>query len=87
MQMYNIIITSPEMCLEDTRFSKLLRMPEFTQHVLLIVIDEAHCVLEWDDNFQKAFGELGCLQSYVSTTVPFLVTLAMLPTHILDNVV
>ena len=61
MQRYNIIITSPKMCLEDTRFFKLLRMPEFTQHVLLIVIDEAHCVLEWGNNFWKAFGELGHL--------------------------
>jgi superfamily II DNA helicase RecQ len=75
------------MCLEDTRFSKLLRTPEFTQNVLSIVIDEAHCVSEWGENFRKVFGELGHLRSYVPATIPFLVTSATLPTHILDNIV
>jgi len=75
------------MCLEDTHFSKLLQMPNFTQNVLSIVIDEAHCVLEWGKNFQKVFGELGCLQSYVPVMIPFLVTLATLPTHILNDMV
>jgi superfamily II DNA helicase RecQ len=84
---YNIIITSPEMCLEDTRFSKLLRTPEFMWHVLSIMIDEAHCVSEWGESFRKSFGELGRLRSYVPATIPFLVTLATLPAHILDNVV
>src|SRR6266852_4000089 len=84
---YNVIITSPEMCLEDTRFAKLLRTPQFSRSVLSIVIDEAHCVSEWGENFRKVFGALGCLRSYVSTTVPFLVTSATLPSHILDNVV
>ena len=75
------------MCLEDTRFSKLMRTPNFTRNVLSIVIDEAHCVSEWGENFRKAFGELGRLRSYVPATIPFLVTLATLPAHILDNVV
>lgn len=83
---YNVIITSPEMCLEDTRFSKLLRTPEFTRHVLSIVIDEAHCVSEWGENFRKPFGELGRLRFYVPATIPFLVTSATFPSHILDNV-
>jgi superfamily II DNA helicase RecQ len=75
------------MCLEDTRFSKLLRTPQFTQHILSIVIDEAHCVSDWGDDFRKAFGELGRLRSYVPVDIPFLITSATLPKHILDNVV
>ena len=75
------------MCLEDMHFLKLLRTPEFTQNVLSIVIDKAHCVSEWGENFQKAFGELGHLRSFVPATILFLVTLATLPMHILDNVV
>lgn len=42
---------------------------------------------KWGENFRKAFGELGCLRSYVPVTVPFLITSATLPSHILDNVV
>jgi superfamily II DNA helicase RecQ len=75
------------MCLEDMRFSKLLRTPQFTRCVLSVVIDEAHCVSEWGENFRKAFGDLGHLRSYVPVTIPFLITLATLPPHILDNVV
>ena len=75
------------MCLEDMRFSKLLWTSDFTRDVLSIIIDEAHCVLEWGENFQKAFSELSHLQSYVPVMIPFLVTLAMLSTHILDNMV
>ena len=75
------------MCLDDMRFSKLLRKSEFMRNVLSIVIDEAHCVSEWGENFRKAFGELGRLRSYVPVTIPFMVTSATLPTHILDNVV
>src|SRR6266446_7060208 len=86
-QAYNVIITSPEMCLEGTRFSRLLRTPDFTRNILSIVIDEAHCVSEWGENFRKAWGELGRLRFFVPATIPFLVTSATLPAHILDNVV
>jgi superfamily II DNA helicase RecQ len=74
------------MCLEDMCFLKLLQMPEFTQNILSIVVDEAHCVLNWGENFQKVFGELGCLRSFVPATIPFLVISATCSTHILDNV-
>ena len=50
-------------------------------------IPGAWVITEWGENFCKAFGELGHLQSYVPVTIPFMVTSAMLPTHILDNVV
>ena len=53
---YNIIITLPEMCLDDTQFSKLLQMPDLMRDVLSIIIDESHCVSEWGENFWKAFS-------------------------------
>jgi hypothetical protein len=43
---YNIIITSTELCLEDTHFSELLWTADFKKNVLSIIIDEAHCVSE-----------------------------------------
>ncbi|KAI0283766.1 P-loop containing nucleoside triphosphate hydrolase protein [Russula brevipes] len=84
---YNIIITSPEMCLEHELFSALLCNPKFTKHVMAVVIDEAHCMSSWGDDFRKAFGNLGTLRSYVPSNVPFFATSAMLPPHILDGVI
>jgi superfamily II DNA helicase RecQ len=83
---HRVILTSPEMCIEHQKFSKLLRTPEFTKHILAIVIDEVHCVSQWGDKFRKTFNELGRLRSYVPVSVPFLATSVTLPPHILGEI-
>jgi hypothetical protein len=83
---YQILLTSPEMCLKHPKFSLLLRTPSFSQHVFAFVIDEAHYVSQWGKNFCKKFSELGKLRSNVSIDVPFLATSVMLPPHILKDV-
>ncbi|KAH9966622.1 P-loop containing nucleoside triphosphate hydrolase protein [Russula dissimulans] len=85
---YRVLLTSPEMCLEHSSFSKLMRSTHFTKNVLAIVIDEAHCVSPWanPDESRKHFGELGRLRSFVPTSVPFLAMSATLPPHVLSDV-
>src|SRR5580700_7351493 len=83
---HQIILTSPEMCLEHPKFSALFRNAEFTQRVSAVVVDEAHCISQWGEGFHKKFSELGTLRSYVPTSVPFLVTSATLPPLVLDEV-
>ena len=84
---HRVVLTSPEMCLEHPQFSKLLRNADFTKKIFSIVVDEAHCISQWGESFRKKYAELGTLRSYVPSSVPFLVTSATLPPHMLDEVV
>jgi superfamily II DNA helicase RecQ len=59
------------------------------KHVMAIVIDEAHSVSEWGENFRKPIAELGWLRSHVpaNMNIPFYATSATLPPHILGDVI
>ncbi|KAF8222272.1 hypothetical protein L208DRAFT_1323583, partial [Tricholoma matsutake] len=81
-----VLLTSLEMCLEHPKFSKLMRMLELMQNVFVFVIDEAHCISQWGDMFQKKYAELGKLRSFVPDHVPILAASATMPRHILDDV-
>ncbi len=83
---YRAIITSPEMCLEHPLFSKLIQSPDFMRHVLYLVVDEAHCILQWGNSFWKKFGELCKMRSFVGTRKVFLLTSATLPPFMLKEV-
>lgn len=60
-------------------FSQLMRTPSVTCNIALIVIDEAHCIVEWGAEFRKDYAKLGTLRSYVALDVPILATSATLP--------
>jgi len=63
-----------------------MRSADFTQNIISVVIDEAHCVSSWGESFRKLFGELGKLRSFIPMSVPFLATSATLPPAILLDV-
>ena len=48
---YRIILTSPEMCLGDGGFAVLLKDPRWSRSILFTVVDEAHCIKQWDGEF------------------------------------
>ena len=84
---HRVLLTSPEMCLDHPDFSKLMRSSDFTKDVAAVIIDEAHCILQWGANFRKRYADFGKLRPYVSHLVPFLVVSAMLPPHILQDII
>ncbi|KAF8350322.1 P-loop containing nucleoside triphosphate hydrolase protein [Amanita rubescens] len=60
---YNVIITSPEMCLEHVQFCSLLNSNAFVKNILALVVDEAHCISQWGDKFRKSYADLGTLRT------------------------
>ena len=74
------------MCLDHIKFSALLRSANFAKNIAAIIVDEAHCVSQWGEHFRKRYADLGKLRSYVPCSVPFLMTSATLPPHILEQV-
>ncbi|EDR03485.1 uncharacterized protein LACBIDRAFT_307223 [Laccaria bicolor S238N-H82] len=83
---HQVIVTSPDMCLEHNGFQKLLSDPKFAAHISTFIIDKAHCISQWGDKFRLVYSELGTLHSFVSANIPFLVTLATLPPLVLAEV-
>lgn len=60
-------------------FRKWLVSKEFSEKVLGIIVDEAHCVSEWGGDFRPRYSEVQKLRSFVPTSIPILLTSATLP--------
>jgi superfamily II DNA helicase RecQ len=83
---HNVIITSPNMCLQHDRFRQLLCNPKFAGKIAAFVIDEAHCITQWGGSFRPEYALLGTLRAFVPVHVPFLVASATLPPPVLAQV-
>ncbi|KAJ7666122.1 P-loop containing nucleoside triphosphate hydrolase protein [Mycena polygramma] len=83
---HRVIITSPDMCLQHDKFRRLLSTPAFAQRIAAFVIDEAHCISQWGDDFRAEYADLGTLRAFVPLKVPFLVASATLPPNVLAEV-
>ncbi|KAI0340028.1 P-loop containing nucleoside triphosphate hydrolase protein, partial [Trametopsis cervina] len=60
-------------------FCKLVRNAEWTTPFLGTVIDEAHCILEWKDDFRKAFSEIDKTRSYLAGKPIFAASATLTP--------
>ncbi|XP_068692465.1 ATP-dependent DNA helicase Q1-like [Montipora foliosa] len=58
---YELVFTHPEAVLSCKEGLELLRSSPYQRSVQAIVIDEAHCILEWGDDFRKDYSHLGML--------------------------
>ena len=66
------------MCLDHEGFRELLKAPDFSQDLVGIAVDEAHCISQWGGDFRPTYGKLGDICSYVPTNIPILATSATL---------
>lgn len=60
---------SPEMALGDT-FSLMWKDASFRARVQAVIVDEAHCIAEWGDEFRKEYAGLAQLRNYIGQEIP-----------------
>ena len=73
------ILTSPEMCLKHAEFRKILAEDNFSKNICAVIIDEAHCISQWGGDFRKVYALLEKLRAFFPPNIPFLATSATLP--------
>lgn len=76
----NLYYVSPEMAL-STAFIQLWQDRSFRQRVQAVVIDEAHCIVEWGDDFRKEYNGLAKLHDYIGQETPILAATATCDTE------
>lgn len=68
------LFSHPEAILSQQLGRPLLRKPVYQNNVVLIVIDEAHCVVEWAPNFRRDYGKLSALSALLNGVVKVAMT-------------
>ncbi|XP_028417517.1 uncharacterized protein LOC114541921 [Dendronephthya gigantea] len=58
---YNIVFAHPETLISSKYGRELLLSNIYQENVVAIVVDEAHCIVEWGKDFRKDYGKLGVL--------------------------
>ncbi|KZT43582.1 P-loop containing nucleoside triphosphate hydrolase protein [Sistotremastrum suecicum HHB10207 ss-3] len=76
---FQLVYISPEMALSN-RFRALCTRPHFRNAMSALIIDEAHCIEQWGDEFRKSYKELSRLRCYTGTSVPFVACSATVTT-------
>ena len=69
---------------QDSFCGPLLRKSAYQDNNLLIVIDEAHCVVEWGHKFRKDYGNLSALGAILHGVPKVAMTATAPPRYILE---
>ncbi|KAJ7608875.1 P-loop containing nucleoside triphosphate hydrolase protein [Mycena polygramma] len=76
----NLYYVSPEMALSSS-FIQLWQDRSFRNRVQALVIDEAHCIVQWGDDFRKEYSGLAKLRDYIGQDTPILAATATCDTE------
>lgn len=71
------------MALSD-RFAKLWINAKFRARVRALIVDEAHCIAEWGEEFHPLYRELHRLRNYTGQEIPFVACTATCSTPTFD---
>ncbi|KAJ7688875.1 P-loop containing nucleoside triphosphate hydrolase protein [Mycena rosella] len=77
---YRVALISPEMAISSKFHSTVLSSELFSNNIISLVIDEAHCISEWGNNdFRPDFSNLHILLGRVQSGLPVIATSATMP--------
>ncbi|KAF8546526.1 hypothetical protein OG21DRAFT_1426771 [Imleria badia] len=83
---FQAVIISPEQMMKPGGgFKALLKKKQFIDHIIAIILDEAHCIIMWG-KFRPEYKELSQLRFTLSRRLPYLVTLATLTSETLHGI-
>ncbi|KAI0063038.1 hypothetical protein BV25DRAFT_1770190, partial [Artomyces pyxidatus] len=56
----------------------------FRARVSAVIVDEAHCIVEWGDGFRDNYGKLSKLRDYIRQEIPMVACTATCSTATFD---
>lgn len=64
-----LVFITPENVVENQLYRSMLLSKTYKEKMVALVVDEAHCIKLWGDEFRKAFSEIGNLRSVIPSGV------------------
>ena len=64
-----LLFITPESLIGNSTCRNMLLSPAYTEKLVALVIDEAHCVQTWGEEFRVAFAQIGDLRSLIPKRV------------------
>ena len=64
-----LVFITPESVISTPVYRKMLVSAVYREKLVALVIDEAHCVKTWGDQFRPTFAQIGDLRSLIPSTV------------------
>ena len=64
-----LVFITPENLIENRQYRKMLLSDIYQEKLVAIVVDEAHCVKTWGDQFRLAFSRIGDILSLIPSHV------------------
>ncbi|PPQ87259.1 hypothetical protein CVT24_003287, partial [Panaeolus cyanescens] len=83
---YQQVLISPEIVVSAGFHRAVTMKKEFSDHLRVVIIDEAHCVTIWGGSFRPEYASLGEIRGRLPKNVPILIASATLPDHVLADV-
>ena len=82
-----LVFISPESIIENPHFRNMLLSQCYRNNLVALIVDEAHCVKVWGDEFRVAFASIGELRSLIPSTVSVMALTATATHDTFDAVV
>ena len=83
---YHAVVINPEQMMKaEGGFERLTKSSAFTDHVVSVVFDEAHCISAWG-GFRPEYREVGRLKFILPKGIHIMITSATLPEMVLKDV-